>query len=285
MEELTNRPHRNGRGFSIGRLTGESCVARHEHRSAHLVLVYAGSWIDGAQRPTELRGGQILYHPPNTWHESSADADADVIVADLHRELLSAIWPLHGGRSRTLRYDFQAFDELPARLYEEVVRNDASSVVVAEAVLLQIMAAGARLVGAERARPEWLSRVTAYIHMHAHQSLTIATLAAVGAVSPSRLSHGFREHTGKTVTTYIREYRLRVGARALRQTSRPIKDIALNYGFYDHAHFTREFAKLYGVAPIEYRRRTRLAEMQIEKAERADGEVDDLFRETGAAAG
>lgn len=241
-----------GRGFTIARMEFDRAVEfpRHLHDSAHVVLLFAGRWFDRAQRSYELKAGEILFHPPRTLHENRSQAGSSVIIAELTSEFLPA----------TLHYRFDAFDELPERLYEELQRKDDATPLMIEALLLQLIASCARMMDAAERKPEWLSRVTSHIRTHAHQPLTLPGLAEVGAVSLSRLSHGFREHTGKSITEYIREYRLRIAARALRQTARPIKDIALNFGFYDHAHFSREFAKMHGVPPIEYRRRTRPVE-------------------------
>jgi AraC-like DNA-binding protein len=254
MQPLEMHSRMTGRGFTIAQVEFDRAMEfpRHLHDSAHLVLLFGGRWLDRAQRSYELKAGEILFHPPKTLHENRSQAGSNVVIAELTREFLG---PLQ--LPTTLQYRFDAFDEVPERLYEELQRKDAAAPLMIEALLLQLMASGARTMDAGQQTPEWLSRVTSHIRTHAHQSLTLSGLAEVGAVSLSRLSHGFREHTGKSITEYIREYRLRIAARALRQTARPIKDIALNFGFYDHAHFSREFAKMHGVPPIEYRRRTR----------------------------
>ncbi len=247
--QLESQSRMTGCGFTIAQMEFDRAAEfpRHLHDSAQVVLVFAGRWLDRAQRSYELQAGEILFHPPKTVHENRAQAGSSVVIAELTREFPPS----------TLQYRFDAFDELPERLYEELQRQDAAAPLMIEALLLQLLASGARAMDAAERKPEWLSRVTSHIRTHAHQPLTLSGLAEVGAVSLSRLSHGFREHTGKSITEYIREYRLRIAARALRQTARPIKDIALNFGFYDHAHFSREFAKMHGVPPIEYRRRTR----------------------------
>lgn len=260
MEDFKRNPHIVGRGFSIGRVVFDrpTDIGRHAHLAANLVLVYGGSWHDYAGRSLELKAGDILFQPANTVHEHHAEQGSEIIVADLQREFVCPIRSLYGDRPGTLRYSFDAFDDLPSRLYEEVLRNDAPSAILIEALLMQMLAGGARLSDNNTLRPAWLSRVTTHIHTHAHQPLSVAILADLASVSQSRLSHGFRKHMGKSIMAYIREYRLRIASRALRQTTRSIKDIALTFGFYDHAHFSREFARMYGVAPVEYRRRSQL---------------------------
>jgi AraC-like DNA-binding protein len=275
MQLLESQSRINGRGFTIARIAFDRAVEfpRHVHDAAQLVFVFEGRWFDRADQSYELKAGEILFHPPKTRHENRSHPDSNIVVADLSRAFLGALeFP------GTLQYRFDAFDELPERLFEELQRKDPAAPLMIEALLLQLLASGARAIDASAARPEWLARVTSHIRTHAHQPLALSELAEVGSVSLSRLSHGFREHTGKTISAYIREYRLRIAARALRQTARPIKDIALNFGFYDHAHFSREFAKMHGVPPIEYRRRTRPlftgGDVEAEEAKRGAGEAE-----------
>jgi AraC-like DNA-binding protein len=260
MEEIAHQSRVTGRGFSVGRVHFDEAAtfARHAHRSAHLVLLYAGKWVDRAHDSIELAGGEVLFLPANTFHENRTEAGSDLVIADFDADFVSAFQALHRGAPRALRYSFQAFDDIPERLREEVLRNDAPSVLMADALLRLLMAVGARILANETGRPDWLGRVMTHIHLHTQQPLTVAELAAVGMVSSSRLAQGFRRHVGRSVAEYVRAYRLRVAARALRQTTRSIKDIALNYGFYDHAHFSRAFTRLHGMAPIEYRRRMRM---------------------------
>ncbi|HET8775696.1 MAG TPA: AraC family transcriptional regulator [Thermoanaerobaculia bacterium] len=257
---MTSEPRIEGRGFAIARVQFDRSVqiARHAHEAAHVVLVYASRWHDRAQRPLDLEAGEILFHPAGTYHENRSETGTNLLIAELSRDFISRFGALYGGRMKSVRFHFNAFDDVPERLYDEIICNDAPTALVVEGLLVQMLALGARTVGSENRQPEWLARVASHIHLHVHQPLSVSVLAEVGSVSQSRLSHGFREHTGKSVTAYIREYRLRIAARALRQTHRSIKDIALNYGFYDHAHFSREFVKMHGLPPIEYRRRTRL---------------------------
>lgn len=53
---------------------------------------------------------------------------------------------------------------------------------------------------------------------------------------------------------YLRHRRLAFALKELRDTSKGILDIALQYGFSSHEAFTRSFKEAYGVTPSEYRR-------------------------------
>jgi AraC-like DNA-binding protein len=48
--------------------------------------------------------------------------------------------------------------------------------------------------------------------------------------------------------------RIRAASLRLTSTNDTIAHIALDCGFYDHSHFTRNFRKIMGTSPKEYRK-------------------------------
>jgi len=64
----------------------------------------------------------------------------------------------------------------------------------------------------------------------------------------------FKDVTGHAIGAYIRARRLSKAAVALRLTSRPILDIALQYRFDSQQTFTRAFKKQFAQTPAWYRR-------------------------------
>lgn len=78
------------------------------------------------------------------------------------------------------------------------------------------------------------------------------------AVQLSGLSHRqfiarFREAVGLDPKVYLRVLRLQATARALRSHTAPLWEIALDSGYSDQAHMTREFTEMAGVTPDRYR--------------------------------
>lgn len=64
----------------------------------------------------------------------------------------------------------------------------------------------------------------------------------------------FKNITQQAIGSYIRAHRLFRAAVALRLTSRPILDIALQYRFDSQQTFTRAFKKQFSITPALYRR-------------------------------
>ena len=89
------------------------------------------------------------------------------------------------------------------------------------------------------------------------QALTLRALAACLHYSEYHATHKFREIAGMSLRTYLHQRRLAFALKEVRDTDRPLLDIALDYGFSGQEAFTRAFKALYGVTPGVYRRRPR----------------------------
>lgn len=84
--------------------------------------------------------------------------------------------------------------------------------------------------------------------------LRVADLAARLHRSARSLDRLARRNFGLPPAAIIRRRRLQDAAAAVRLApERPLRDIAAEFGFADHAHLTREFSAVLGFTPSEYR--------------------------------
>lgn len=93
-----------------------------------------------------------------------------------------------------------------------------------------------------------------WLESHLDQPLSLDNVAAKAGYSKWHLQRMFKEVTGHAIGAYIRARRLSKAAVALRLTSRPILDIALQYRFDSQQTFTRAFKKQFAQTPAYYRR-------------------------------
>ncbi|EPG4006394.1 MDR efflux pump AcrAB transcriptional activator RobA [Providencia stuartii] len=84
--------------------------------------------------------------------------------------------------------------------------------------------------------------------------LSLDNVAAKAGYSKWHLQRMFKEVTDQAIGAYIRARRLSRAAVALRLTSRPTLDIALQYRFDSQQTFTRAFKKQFNITPAYYRR-------------------------------
>ena len=130
---------------------------------------------------------------------------------------------------------------------------DASWAAAADTLLVQLVAAAARVedTRAGRVKP-WLRGVHDHVRDSAPQRFTLGELAEHAGVHPVHLARSFKRVYGSTVCQYGRYVRVEWAAKQLL-AGEPIGRVALDAGFADQSHFTREFRRHLGVTPARYR--------------------------------
>lgn len=92
-----------------------------------------------------------------------------------------------------------------------------------------------------------------YIEDNLQEEIKIETLANMAALSPYYFQRLFRRLVKKPVSEYVKLRKLAKASEALKNKEKRILDVALDYGFSDHANFTRAFKDAYSITPEEYR--------------------------------
>ena len=91
------------------------------------------------------------------------------------------------------------------------------------------------------------------IEAHLFEEMKTQDLADQVSLSSFYFQKLFKRLVGKSPQEYIQLPRLAKAAEALKQQDCKIVDLALEYGFSSHAHFTRAFKEAYGLTPSAYR--------------------------------
>jgi AraC-like DNA-binding protein len=95
--------------------------------------------------------------------------------------------------------------------------------------------------------------VLAYLRDHYHEPITNHGLASLAHLSVRAFERRFRASFHVTPQQYLRKLRLHMASRALVYTNQPLAKVALNCGFVDQSHFSREFRRHFGRTPRDYR--------------------------------
>lgn len=86
------------------------------------------------------------------------------------------------------------------------------------------------------------------------EKIALSIMAESFGYSEYYFSNKFREVSGMRFRDYLRYRRLAFAAKALRDSSGGILDIAMDFGFSSHEAFTRAFKSAYGITPSAYRK-------------------------------
>lgn len=110
-----------------------------------------------------------------------------------------------------------------------------------------------------------MQRLIDWIDAHAVENPGLAEMSREIGYSPYYCSEQFHRAVGITIKEYMARRRLSLAALAIRDTDRPLIDIALDYGFSSQSALTRAFVNAFGCTPAAYRRNPVPIPMQIRK--------------------
>jgi AraC family transcriptional regulator, arabinose operon regulatory protein len=88
------------------------------------------------------------------------------------------------------------------------------------------------------------------------QPHTLAELAGIVNLSPSRLAHLFTEEVGTPPARYLHERRLARARLLLERTFLTVRQVMTAVGIHDPSHFARDFRRLHGVGPSQLRQQS-----------------------------
>lgn len=248
----------------------------HFHQQLELTLIISGRGVRFVGDCCEDYGpGDLVLLGSELPHSYLAEPHPDgvpntAIVAQFDREFLGAgflaapefgpLVRLFDRASRGLSFDPAAAGAVAGRLAELGGLTGAARTVELLRVLTELAALPARPLVSEGFRAlvdensqAMIERICTFLITNHRARLSLADVAAVAHLTPSALSRSFRRATGRSVLNYLIEVRIAVACRLLIDTDRTIAEIAADSGYASLANFNRQFRRLKGMAPREFR--------------------------------
>ncbi|MEV8560517.1 AraC family transcriptional regulator [Streptomyces sp. NPDC004059] len=170
---------------------------------------------------------------PELIHVRSTAAEAPVLrwlTAQLMREMA-------GGRAGSA---FSS-DHLAQLMFLQVLRACLSEAAGLPAGWLRALA------------DERLAPALRLMHADPAHPWQLEELARAAAMSRTTFAVRFREAAGVPPLTYLQNWRMSLAARALRQDSVPVAEVARSVGYGSESAFSNAFKRTVGVAPRRYR--------------------------------
>lgn len=103
-------------------------------------------------------------------------------------------------------------------------------------------------------RDRHVGKALALIHEHPSRQWTLEGLAQEVGLSRSTFHERFVQYLGQPPMQYLTSWRIQLGARLLRESSRVVASIALEVGYESEAAFSRAFKRIVGMPPAAWRR-------------------------------
>lgn len=98
-----------------------------------------------------------------------------------------------------------------------------------------------------------VSCAIAYIANHYSEELSAEILASAVYLTPDYLSRLFKKSTGKSISQYIRQYRMEKAKDALLHTQKKVIEIGIQSGYPNYSYFCQSFREYFGSSPEKYR--------------------------------
>jgi len=94
-----------------------------------------------------------------------------------------------------------------------------------------------------------VKQIEIHLQTHLHTPISLRALGSMYHMNPDYLGRLFRKAKGIRPLAYMNKRRMETAADLCRNTSKPIKEIALGLGYADPLYFSRVFRQFHGQSP------------------------------------
>lgn len=95
-----------------------------------------------------------------------------------------------------------------------------------------------------------------YLNHHFTENITVDQVANELFLNKDYISHVFKEETGFSVISYVISLRINQAKLLLSETDQSVTDIAASCGYTDFTYFSKQFKKLVGMSPSQFRKKS-----------------------------
>lgn len=222
---------------------GSTRFRKHEHESAHVCVVLDGGFAERDRRSWRDVGPGTVRISGATRHDidfGRAGATCLVMEVDFNTSTLP--------RPEFIEGDARLF-RLADGISQLSKQADPVSAIRKDDLATEFLAQiDRRLRGQAGPPPPWLVRARELLH-DSNGAASVTDIAREAGVHRVHVARTFRDHYGMSVTTYARKLRVHAALTMLATSSLPLSRLALESGYSDQSHFTREIRAAVGATP------------------------------------
>jgi AraC family transcriptional regulator len=253
MKSLGNTlRHKQPGAFRVVEKTfkADASLSRHEHKTAYVSFLLAGSYSETYYQGERIcSSGTVIWHPKTEAHADRFHSCGGHLL-DLE---IGADWLGEAEQELKLVSSARIFQGglpylLGLRIYRQL-SADSCEIEDAATELLSFFFAGPL----DRRRPAWFDRALEICGEIHEERLSLAKLAICLGVHPVHVARSFRRFMGCTFGDHLAEIRIRKACELLRNSNRPIVDVAHDSGYADQAHMCRALKRSTGLTPSDFR--------------------------------
>jgi AraC-like DNA-binding protein len=241
--------------------TGHRVTRTNGTSGAILIVCTAGSgWVQSQGQRAEIANGDVVFIGPGEPHSYGANDEIPWTIEWAHfsgketptwREAI-----VGNGFSLCLHPAAPASIRL-ARVHEHLEAGyDETQLLLAAAALRRSLTELIKLRRVPGHTPTTVEAVEAtadWMRTHLSSQATLASLAKLAGMSPSRYSEIFRQRFGFSPIDWFMRQRVQQACLLLDVTREKVEIVGLEVGFRDPYYFSRSFRKVMGCSPRDYR--------------------------------
>lgn len=224
-------------------LQGQGYVRVHGCR--HLVKAGELAWVD-------------CYHPHE--HGAIADDPWELFWVRIEGPRLQQVCTLLATATKPV---FRVSDsEAAKQVYREIFHlmeaqtPEAAPLIHAAVARLIALAFCSRQMSSPYVHvPASLTKAVEWMKLFYFEPITVIALADMAGMSPSHFARVFKAAFGISPINWLRRERISQAKRRLGDSNDRIQEVAMQVGYNDRFFFSRDFKKLTGFTPREFRRR------------------------------
>lgn len=220
--------------------------------------------IEQGGREALLEPNNFCLLDPQLGYTARFENDSQILLLKVPREALEArIGKVHSLTAKPLgpasgvgKLTSAYIEALPARAGAIQDGADLVRGQVLDLIALSVAVSQRKAVGLSSHHELWLLKLRAVIEARLEDAALTPSAAAAGAGISVRYANTLLAARGTSLARLIRTLRLERCRKAIEdpaQRHRSLTDIAFGWGFSSQSHFTRAFAKAFGMSPSEYR--------------------------------
>lgn len=236
----------------------------HYHNSFEVYYLQKGTcWYFIDKKSYRLTAGDIALIPAGVIHKTSYETplssrtvfNCDTSLIPESTRLLMEKTPYFARTNAT--------EGLVKEIFQSICREYRTQDMYSDDIIRTKVAQLFLLIARESSHPQEekqespiVEKAADYIRKHYMEPVSLQAVAKHCFVSREHLSRIFKKETGFGFNEYLNIYRLKkANAVLLEDPKQKISDVALRCGFNDSNYFSKQYRRMFGVAPTKSRKK------------------------------
>ncbi|HVW99314.1 MAG TPA: AraC family transcriptional regulator [Candidatus Babeliaceae bacterium] len=127
--------------------------------------------------------------------------------------------------------------------------------IISEAKDTKLLSSKAFSYNSTQAGLERINSVFAFIFEKFSENITLNQISDVANMSPTAFCRYFKSHTNKSFSLFLIETRIHHSCKLIMNEEMKLSEIAFKSGFNSLSYFTKQFKKVTGLTPLEYKKK------------------------------